>query len=977
MTMRAIPDDARAGESLRIRFDTYELDEGDARLTRNGQPVPLAPRPFAVLCALARAPQTLVTKNALLDTVWGHRFVSDSVLKTTVSALRAALDDDPKQPRYIETVSRRGYRFIGAVAARPALGASMARTTSVTVSPPAAASPIVGRSDAIERLRAAWQLARAGRRRIVWVAGEPGVGKTTLIEHFAGEVGEMYCAHGQCVGQLGAGEPYLPVLEALSGLCRRDPSFAQLIRAVAPTWFLQLPWLTTTEERDALRRDLSGSGPAHMLREFGELLERHTEDQPLLLVTEDLHWSDAATLQLMDHTARRRGAAHFLWLASFRLTEIMAADHPLKSLRHELRLHGLSEEIVLDAFSEAEVADYVAKRLPGLAAEESFVQALHARTDGLPLFVADVVKDLMTPGDSAQQSEASAQARLESMPIPENLAGIIEQYMQRLAPDERALLEAASICGVEFGVNAVAGVLESDIAGVSRSCAELARLQCWVIDVPLEQGRAASHTRYAFRHALYREVLQNRIDPVACAELHRKVAVALERERAHGAGVTAAELASHFELGHQPAQALRYYTEAAESSLAQFRAVHTLALTDRALALLPAAGEVEDRTQLEMTLMTLRGAAAIHAHGISSVEVKDAFGRAQSLLEAVPLHPLRGLLLQPLGAALFMRAELDEAEALALRSETLSARTHDLMALLCACFTHGVVQHVRGRPGLARAWFEKALAAGARLDESEMHATTVADPSVLTLGLLAVDLLHLGRVKEGRARLCEAQARARELRAPAPRMAVLWLEALFEVRLENVPRVAAIADELQKLEEEFSLAHAMAACLWFRGWSHARTGDPRAGHALIREGYSLAVDIGTRAYASETLGYAAEALALAGDWPAARHAIEEAMECAEAIGERVYWPQLWLLEARIADAFGEQKRAAESIRRAVAEARSQEAPWLEMLALAAHCARKDATAQDRQALRRALEQVDGTDTAPVKSAQAVLAGSRA
>jgi DNA-binding winged helix-turn-helix (wHTH) protein len=100
--------------ALRLRFDPFELDEADARLTRAGQPVPLAPKPFAVLCALARAPRTLVTKNALLDSVWGHRFVSESVLKSTISELRAALDDDPKQPRYIETVSRRGYRFIAA-----------------------------------------------------------------------------------------------------------------------------------------------------------------------------------------------------------------------------------------------------------------------------------------------------------------------------------------------------------------------------------------------------------------------------------------------------------------------------------------------------------------------------------------------------------------------------------------------------------------------------------------------------------------------------------------------------------------------------------------------------------------------------------------------------------------------------------------------------------------------------------------------
>ena len=102
-----------------LRFDCFELDEADARLARAGEPVALAPKPFAVLCALARKPDKLVTKNELLDAVWGHRFVTDSVLKSAISEVRAALGDDPKQPRYIETVSRRGYRFIAATAGTP------------------------------------------------------------------------------------------------------------------------------------------------------------------------------------------------------------------------------------------------------------------------------------------------------------------------------------------------------------------------------------------------------------------------------------------------------------------------------------------------------------------------------------------------------------------------------------------------------------------------------------------------------------------------------------------------------------------------------------------------------------------------------------------------------------------------------------------------------------------------------------------
>ena len=106
-----------------LRFDRFELDEADARLTCAGRPVALPPKPFAVLCALARTPRMLVTKNSLLDAVWGHRFVTESVLKSAISEVRAALGDDPKQPRYIETVSRRGYRFIAAAVGAPSQSA--------------------------------------------------------------------------------------------------------------------------------------------------------------------------------------------------------------------------------------------------------------------------------------------------------------------------------------------------------------------------------------------------------------------------------------------------------------------------------------------------------------------------------------------------------------------------------------------------------------------------------------------------------------------------------------------------------------------------------------------------------------------------------------------------------------------------------------------------------------------------------------
>ena len=115
-----------------LRFDRFQLNEADARLTCDGRPVALAPKPFEVLCALARTPGMLVTKNALLDAVWGHRFVTESVLKSAISEVRAALGDNPKAPRYIETVSRRGYRFIAAAAgAQPQIASALETVMSL------------------------------------------------------------------------------------------------------------------------------------------------------------------------------------------------------------------------------------------------------------------------------------------------------------------------------------------------------------------------------------------------------------------------------------------------------------------------------------------------------------------------------------------------------------------------------------------------------------------------------------------------------------------------------------------------------------------------------------------------------------------------------------------------------------------------------------------------------------------------------
>ncbi len=948
---------------VRLRFDRFELDEANARLLREGAPVALTPTPFGVLCALVRQPGSLLTTNALLDQVWGHQFVTDSVLRTAISELRTALDDDARKPRFIETVSRRGYRFIAATS--PIVTAPPVATV-VSQSRSTESASFIGRAEALFRLRTHWDLACNGKRRIVWVAGEPGIGKTTLIEHFVASLGDVLCVRGQCVDQYGSGEPYLPVLEALSELCRLDGTLVPLLRAVAPTWLLQLPWYSSAEERDALRRELAGVTADRMLREMGELLDRSGERRPLLVVTEDLHWSDRATIQLIDYVGRRRGNGRLMWLATFRLAEVVALDHPLNPLRRELRLHGLCEEIVLDPFSETEVAQYVAERSPSAANDEAFVRALHERTDGLPLFVASIISE--TSARATQGEGHVAPEHVAKIAVPENLAAIIEHYIAKLENEQRTVLCAAAICGVQFRADTIAAALERDSDMVGDICDNLAREQIWLVAPRADEGGGDAAGTYAFRHALFREVLYERTAPSARAQLHRKIGAALERARAAGLPITAAELAMHFERGGDAMAAVRYYAEAADAALAHFTPEECIRIVERASPLLEQAPDGPERNALQITIGTLHGVAATRVLGVGS-EAKQALKRAYALLDKAPQHPIRGRLLHGFGFMLTLRADYAEALAVADRAQALGSSTSDPVLLSTACTVHGQVDQLQGRSRSARTWLERGVALAERLDVGP--GEFLVDPQVALLGLLAVPLLHLGSVEQARASLQRAYDRARDREWPMARLAALWYSALFEVRLGNVERVAALADEMHALVDEFALAHGRTASRWFRGWADARMGEPRDGHRRIRDAYEENARLGMLAGASEVLGYATEALLLAGDVEGAQKELEQALHVADKLGERVYLPQLHLMDAAIARARGERKLAAASVRRAIAEARTQDAPWLELMALTEFCENDRATPEDRSALAALVDRL------PEASETTVLAKARA
>jgi DNA-binding winged helix-turn-helix (wHTH) protein/tetratricopeptide (TPR) repeat protein len=531
-----------------IEFGPFRLDPDNALLKRGNQSLELAPKAFAVLCHLAQRPGQLITKNDLLDAVWGHRFVSESVLKTAINAIRGALTDNPRQPTYIETVARRGYRFIATI------GVSV---LSAELAPAAARPRLIGRAAALAALAAHLEAVGRGDKRVVLVAGEAGIGKSTLIERFAQQAwaAGMWVGTGQCIEQFGSSEPYLPLLDALALLCRSEDgsTWTEALCKVAPAWLAQLPWLITETDQTRLRGEAAGAAQDRMPREFAAMLDVVTASRALVVVIEDLHWSDHATINLLAYLARRRGPGNWMVLASYRPTDVALNDHPLQAVRQELRLHRLIAEVTLDSFSEQDVDAYLLDRFgtQALPEHERLARDLRAHTDGLPLFVANVVDELVASGglvrDAAGQWHVTP-AAIDDLRVPETIAGVVEKQIARLPGELRSLLEGASVIGNEFAHLVLALALDQDPGLLQERCDGLARRAEWLNSAgmaTLADSRLVF--RYAFRHALYQRVFYERTEPAQRLQLHLRTAAALKDVYGPQIDRVAAELAVHFE----------------------------------------------------------------------------------------------------------------------------------------------------------------------------------------------------------------------------------------------------------------------------------------------------------------------------------------------------------------------------------------------------------------------------------------------
>lgn len=929
-----------------ILFGAYRLDVAAGRLWKGDQPVPLQPKPLAVLRYLAARPGVVVSGDELLAALWADAHVTRAVLKVAVRAVREAIGDDAETPRFLATVGREGYRFIGGAEAPalPRVGA-------------AAAVAMVGRDADLARLHAALGQALGGRRAMMLVSGEAGIGKTTLLDRFVAEAMRaegVRVGRGQCLEQYGEGEAYLPILDALGGLARDDGdgAFAAVLRRHAPSWIGHLAALDPGRRPRAGGSGAVAALPARMMRELADALEVLTRERTLALVLDDLHWCDRSSVDLLACLALRRQPARLLVVGSLRPADMRAADHPFLAVQHDLRAKGLCEEIALALLSPADVAAYLDARFPGAPASglRQLAARVHARTEGNALFMINMVNDLVGAGllawrDGRWQVDGSVDSATDR--IPTGLQALLDRRLRRLPPTTRRVLEAASVAGEEFAVTAVAAALAAEPAAVEAVCEDLAAQGTLIADAGLAEWPDGSvSSRYRFQHALYRRALYEGIAEARRVRLHR--AIGRREEVGFGAAADehAAELAMHFNRGRAWPRALHFHELAIAAALDRHAAHEAVAHSGAALEVLARLPASAARRRRELPLALARATLLMALQGYAAPATEQAWAHARRLSDALPAGPQLGPVLRGLLSFHQVRAEL--AVALDYGAQLLrlaELRPRDPLLRVQAHYGVGTTHFHRGELHAARTHLEAALAAY----EPATHRRHILvyggyDPGVACTLWLAWTLIMQGEVDEGAARTAAALALA-ERHGDAFTLAWAHQAASSSHQLfGDWPATAAAAERAMRLAEEQGFPFVLGIATISSGWARLMQGERDAGSAMLRDGVAQVERTGAALMRPASLGMLAAVDVLEGNPGAALARVDEGLADIERSSERLLEASLLIQRSRLlvgGAARGAAREAAEaSLRHALDVARGQGARLLELraaLALARHC----------------------------------------
>ena len=752
---------------------------------------------------------------------------------------------------------------------------------------------VIGRAAELEALAEAFEGAKSRRASMMCVSGEPGIGKTTLIEAFLrGLSGSQahVVALGRCSERLAGAEAYLPLLDAIDDLLHDDQALdaSSAFQKLAPTW---AQMLSGGGSGDSDGDSSPAQSQERMKRELASFFGHVAAKRPLVLLIEDIHWADISTIDILGYVLTRLRDSSLLAVATYRPAELQLSAHPFLALKLDLQTRGAAKEIPLAFLTEEYVGRFISDRFPQNRFPAEFTRLVHSRTEGSPLFVEDLLRYLRSRGDIAPGTNGGWEIP-GSLPdletdIPESMRSMVERKIGQLDAGDRNLLAVASIQGHSFDSSIVAKALRSEVAEIEDRLEYLDRVHGFVRRAGEREFPTGDVSgRFRFVHVLYQNSLYAALSISRRVTLSRAVGEALLEAHGGNPGSAAAELGFLFETARELERAAGYFAAAAESAVSVFAFEEASRLAHRGIALLGRQTPTPQLRGLELGLQLILGSSAAVLGGYAAAGAMAAMNRATVLADELGDAPQLAPAFWGLYAYNLVSGQIAKAHEICLRALAIASGHKGDMALMTGHTGTAIALRFMGRYSESLEHFDKAAAIYDPAKQREYLASYHMDPGVYCLAEMTRTYWGLGEVDKALATLEKTIEIARS--SPDPRTIAfsLMMGSVLhhlmrepEVTLRYSTEGIAITDEHQIVQERswISTAH---------GWATVALGNVDDGLLEIETSIALR----RRMRADIDLPYAlvqlAEAYAKRGDTTRARSILLEASEYASRNEDR-------------------------------------------------------------------------------------------
>jgi len=880
-----------------VRFADYELDRTAYQLRRKGRPVKLERIPLEMLFILADRRGQLVTREEILERVWGKGVFldTDNAINTAVRKIRHALHDDSDSPRFVATVPAKGYRFVAEICAQ-----KTSRTAQVRARPPRG---MVGREHELTSLLSGLEEAPSRHGRLFLISGEPGVGKTRMADEVAAaaDAKQMAILVGHC-SEHDEAVAYLPFVEILEDFIDHEPN-PDVLRAAlgdqAPELARLIPKLKNILPELPPPLDLPPvQARRHLFNCFFDFVARIASERSTLMILEDLHWADDSTLSLLDHLTQRLSDLPLMVIGTYRDAELNIT-RPLAKTLEDLLRGRLATRVRLKGLPRDGVAAML-DSLSGKSAPAAVVGEVFAETEGNPFFVEELFRHLEEENrlyDSAGQFRSALE--IGELDAPPSVKLVVTRRLARLNDLTQRMLGTAAVIGRFFSFEILQASCGADADSILERVeeAEKAGLVFSVADSP--------KARFEFSHELIRQAVLAGLSAARRQRLHLEVAEAIERTCAAGSGSTFAgslddhitELAHHYAHSANTWQAVKYLHLAGEGAAACGAMVEAERHYMTALKLLDELPETPERDRRELALQSLLGSAIAAVKGIGARERERSLLRARDLSQRLGEQSQVFPVLWQLFHFHAQRGELQTAREYAEQALAVAESQCDAVMLAGARTALGVCLFYIGDFAGCRRQFELALAQDIPLRKRWYFGERGFDVLAGALSALAEGIL--GYPDRCRAGVGEVVKRARS-QSSLPDLAFALVACGRGHLLAGSPSSAqSLAEETIALSSTHGYVERAALGKCVRGAALTRQGELKEGIACILEGLSDYSATGGRLGQSEFYSALAAAFGKAGRTKEGLEAVDLGLAMGRDGGESCYRGELYRIRGEL------------------------------------------------------------------------------